>query len=252
MERVPFFGAELAPFTFYSTSHWVSLMLIAAACALTLGWREPRERPRLANAIRHVLAALLLLFDIALHVWYFAADQWDPSWTLPLHLCSLTLILSFIMLWTKSYRLFEFNYFAGIGGALQALLTPAAILSGYPHFTFFYFFVAHGGIIVSSLFMIAAYGYRPRLSSVWRTMLWLNVLLIPIGIVNYATGGNYMFIARKPAYPSLLDLLGPWPWYIVSLEGVALIMCLILYLPFAIRPKREVATSPHEKQKLQP
>ena len=249
MERVSFFGPELAPFTFYSTSHVVSLAAIAAVCAFTLGWRGLRERPRLANIIRHALAALLLLLDIALHVWYFAAGQWDPTWTLPLHLCSLTLILSFIMLWTKSYRLFEFNYFAGIGGALQALLTPAAILSDYPHFTFFYFFIAHGGIIVSSLFMIAAYGFRPRWSSVWRTMLWLNLLLIPIGIVNYLTGGNYMFIAGKPDNPSLLDYLGPWPWYILSLEGVAFIMCSILYLPFAFRAKRPRSA---EARKLQP
>jgi len=238
MERVPFFGSETAPFTFYSPTHWVSLVIIAVVSAFTLGWRGLRERPRLADVIRHALAAMLLLLDIALHIWYFVADQWDPAYTLPLHLCSLTLILSFIMLWTRSYRLFEFNYFAGIGGALQALLTPAAILSGYPHFTFFYFFIAHGGIIVSSLFMIAAYGFRPTWSSIWRTMLWLNILLIPIGIVNAITGGNYMFIARKPDDPSLLDLLGPWPWYILSLEGVALVMCVILYLPFALRPRR--------------
>jgi len=238
MNRVSFFGPDTVPFTFYSTQHLVALAVIAAACAFTLGWRGLRERPRLANAIRHALASLLLMLDIALHVWYFTADQWDPSWTLPLHLCSLTLILSFIMLWTKSYRLFEFNYFAGIGGALQALLTPAAILSGYPHFTFFYFFVAHGGIIVAALFMIAAYGYRPRGSSIWRTLLWLNLLLIPVGLVNYLTGGNYMFIARKPDNPSLLDLLGPWPWYILSLEGVAFVLFVLMYLPFLIRAKR--------------
>lgn len=47
-----------------------------------------------------------------------------------------------------------------------------------------------------------------------------------------------MFISHKPDDPSLLDLIGPWPWYILSLEGVALVMCVILYLPFALRPRR--------------
>jgi uncharacterized membrane protein YwaF len=32
-----------------------------------------------------------------------------------------------------------------------------------------------------------------------------------------------------------MDFLGPWPWYILSLEGVLLAFCLILYAPFAIR-----------------
>jgi len=238
LEQVTFFGGETAPFTFYSLSHWLSLAIIAASCALVLGYRRLPQRPRFANAVRHALASVLLGLDVMLHVWYFTADRWDPAATLPLHLCSLTLILSFLMLWTKSFRLFEFNYFAGIGGALQALITPAAILSGYPHFTFFYFFVAHGGIIVSTLFMIAAYGYRPRWSSVWRAMLWLNLLAVPVGIVNGITGGNYMFIARKPPGPSLLDLLGPWPWYILSMEAAALVIFHLLYLPFAFRRRQ--------------
>lgn len=233
-----FYGGETFPFEFYSASHWWALILIAAACVLTLGFRRRLAEPRTANIVRHALAAILLLFDIALHVWYFTAGRWDPAVTLPLQLCSLTLILSFLMLWTKSCRLFEFNYFAGIGGALQALLTPAAILSGFPHFTFFYFFVAHGGIIVASLFMIAAYGYRPRRSAIWRTLLYLNLVLIPVGLINAITGGNYMFIARKPADPSLLDLLGPWPWYVLSMEAAALFIFILLYLPFARLPRR--------------
>lgn len=220
-------------------SHWIALIVIFAVCLLLLIFRRHLRGTRLAEIVRHVLASVLLLFDIALHVWYFTADRWDPAVTLPLQLCSLTLIGSFLMLWTKSYRLFEFNYFAGIGGALQALVTPAAILSGYPHFTYFYFFVAHGGIIVSSLFMIVACGYRPVLSSIWRTMVILNILLVPVGLVNAATGGNYMFVARKPSDPSLLDLLGPWPWYLLSMEAVALMTFLILYLPFAGRSRNK-------------
>lgn len=52
---------------------------------------------------------------------------------------------------------------------------------------------------------------------------------------NALLGSNYMFIARKPDDPSLIDVLGPWPWYILSLEAVGLAICFILYLPFAIK-----------------
>jgi hypothetical integral membrane protein (TIGR02206 family) len=56
--------------------------------------------------------------------------------------------------------------------------------------------------------------------------------------VNRLTGGNYLFLSRKPEGGSLLDLLGPWPWYILSLEAVALLLFTILYLPFVIGRSR--------------
>jgi uncharacterized membrane protein YwaF len=31
-----------------------------------------------------------------------------------------------------------------------------------------------------------------------------------------------------------MDFLGPWPWYVLSLAGLALVSSLIYYLPFLI------------------
>ena len=41
-----------------------------------------------------------------------------------------------------------------------------------------------------------------------------------------------MFLRAKPVTGSALDLLGPWPWYILSVEGMGLALFLLLYLPF--------------------
>lgn len=235
MNRFFHFDEQLLPFVFYSLSHTVALGAIFAVCVSILLTQNLLQRKKNADRIRHMMAGILLTFDIGLYVWYGTSGQWDPAYSLPLHLCSLTLVLAIVMLWTRSYALFEFVYFAGIGGALQALLTPAAILSGYPHYTFYYFFVAHGGIIASCLLMIAGYGFRPSWRSIVRSMIYLNVLLLPIALVNRLTGGNYLFIAHKPADPSMIDFLGPWPWYIISMELVALTVFILLYLPFLRR-----------------
>ncbi|MGB2956822.1 MAG: hypothetical protein WBB64_12750 [Anaerolineales bacterium] len=41
------------------------------------------------------------------------------------------------MLIKKDQRIFEFTYFMGISGALQALFTPDIGMYGFPHFRFF-------------------------------------------------------------------------------------------------------------------
>jgi uncharacterized membrane protein YwaF len=56
--------------------------------------------------------------------------------------------------------------------------------------------------------------------------------------LNFLIGSNYLFIAHKPEVPTLIDVLGPWPFYILPLAGIALGMSLILYLPFAIKDWR--------------
>jgi hypothetical integral membrane protein (TIGR02206 family) len=227
------FGGQLQPFVMFSLQHMVPLALLVAAALFIYAYRRKLTKEPAASYTRYVVAVLLVVFEAALYIWYFTHGRWSVDVTLPFQLCSVTFILSVVMLLTRSYRVYEVVYFAGIGGALQALLTPAAILSGFPHFTYFYFFLAHSAIVLSALYMTWVGGFRPCLGSVWRTMLYLNLYLPFVIWINSWTGGNYLFIAHKPAEPSLLDYLGPWPWYIVSMEAAALVMFLLLYLPFA-------------------
>jgi hypothetical integral membrane protein (TIGR02206 family) len=241
MERYFRFDEQLLPFIFYSMSHWVALIVITSICVMLFLLRKWIRQQKKADLYRYGLAGFLLIMDVLLNVWYGTSGLWNMSYTLPLHLCSLTVLLCIIMLLTKSYALFEFNYFAGIGGALQALLTPAAILSGFPHFTYYYFFIAHGGIIVSCLFMVWVYDYRPYFRSIGKTMIYLNLLIIPIAVVNYLTEGNYLFIMHKPNDPSLIDILGPWPWYILSMEAAAAVAFVLLYVPFLLQKRKDTS-----------
>jgi hypothetical integral membrane protein (TIGR02206 family) len=232
------FGGQLHPFVMFSLHHIAPLVLLVAAALFMYAYRQALAKEPIAAYTRYVAAILLILFEAALYVWYFTHDRWSVDVTLPFQLCSVTFILSVVMLLTRSYALYEIVYFAGIGGALQALLTPAAIISGFPHFTYFYFFIAHSAIVLAALYMTWVSGFRPSLKSVWRTMLYLNLYLPFVLWINAWTGGNYLFLSHKPAEPSLLDYLGPWPWYIVSMEAAALVMFLLLYAPFALSRQR--------------
>ena len=54
-----------------------------------------------------------------------------------------------------------------------------------------------------------------------------------VGRPSVATATNDEFLDATGT--SLIDVLGPWPWYILALEGVGLVLFFLLYLPFAIR-----------------
>ena len=55
---------------------------------------------------------------------------------------------------------------------------------------------------------------------------------------DLVTGGNYMFLRDKGPAGTLLDVMGPWPWYIATGAALALVFLLILDLPFRIARSR--------------
>ena len=53
------------------------------------------------------------------------------------------------------------------------------------------------------------------------------------GTVNRLLGSNFAFASHPPTNPSLIDQLGPWPWYLFAMQGIAVVFFLLLTLPFA-------------------
>lgn len=231
-----FFGKEFAggPFVLFSPTHLVAISVIVLVnLSLLLLRRNPDERLR--RAFRYGLAALLIIDELFWHLWNLTTGQWSIQTTLPLHLCSVFVFLSAIMLVTRSYRIYEFAYFLGIAGATQAILTPDLGIYDFPHFRYFQVFLSHGSIVTAAVYMTVVEGFRPTWGSFKRTLIWSNVYMLFVGIINVLIGSNYLYIAHKPETPSLIDMLGPWPWYLLSLEALGLVLFLFLYLPFFIR-----------------
>ena len=65
-----------------------------------------------------------------------------------------------------------------------------------------------------------------------------------IGAFNWLTGSNYMYLAAPPENPSLLSLLGPWPWYLLSATGVAIVLFAVLDAPFRLTRGRASLDAP--------
>lgn len=183
------------------------------------------------RALRYGLASILLL-DLALHYAYMAAHgQFSFPESLPLDLCDATMFLTVIVLFTLNRAIFDLAYYGAIGGSTMALLTPDLAQSS-SLFLKVHFFVVHGFIAIAILYLVWSRLARPRPGSVGRALLALNIYAAFIGTFNYIFKTDFMYLCAKPQDVTLMTVLGPWPWYILSCEGIALVLFLLLYLPF--------------------
>lgn len=216
-------------FELFGSSHLTALTLIVAAAVLmplALRGREPRATRAVGVAL-----AVALVAQEALQVAFVLATRGPSVQMLPLHLCTLSVYLSAWMLITRSPRVYEIVYFWGLGGTTQALATPD-LARGFPAPEFWLFFAGHGLVIVAVLYGALVYGLRPTPASILRVALITLALAVAILVVNFTLGTNFLYLMQKPAEASLMDWLGPWPWYWLPLIGLALLSFLILYLPF--------------------
>ena len=69
-------------------------------------------------------------------------------------------------------------------------------------------------------------------------MFFTNIYMVSVFFINQLIGSNYLFVAYKPPGPTLLDALPEWPWYLLYMEAIGLVMFLLLYLPFIIKDWR--------------
>lgn len=220
-------------FRLFSFCHLGILAAIPILGFLLFHFRETLRQQKINRVMRGAFFLTIVASQLSFHIWLIMHQQWSVTWSLPLQLCDVSAILSAILLVKKSFALYELVYFWGLGGAVQALLTPD-FGKNPPLFLVCQFFISHSMIIITSLFFTFVERFRPSLKSIGKTMVVTNFYAALIGLFNQASGANYLYLLRKPAAPSLLDYLGPWPWYIGSLELVLLVMCVLLYFPFVI------------------
>ena len=176
--------------------------------------------------------AIVLLADSALYYGFLAAHgQLTFPERVPLELCDASRFLIIVVLFTLNRAVFDLAYYGALAGATMALLTPN-LLERFPSFSTVQFFVDHGLIVAAVLYLAWSRQARPRPGSAVRAMLFLNIYAAIVGTFDFIFKTDYMYLRAKPQNASLLDVLGPWPWYIAAAECVALGIFLLLYLPF--------------------
>ncbi len=211
--------------------------VVTGIALCVLARRRPGPwRVWVARAIGVALVADAVSFIVALLV----AGTFSPKTSLPLALCDMAALVAAAACWWRVPVLVELTYFWGLAGTLQAVITPDLDV-GFPHLVFFQYMVGHLGIVLAAVFLVVGLRISPRPGAVPRVFAITLGYTALVGLIDGITGANYMFLRSPPGEWTLLRVLGPWPWYIASAAGVALVLLVALDAPFWHRRRPTVA-----------
>lgn len=164
---------------------------------------------------------------------YFHDGMHFPN-ELPLHLCTIATWVTVIACLTLAPLAVEFAYFPGLLGASLALINPdlpPRVQANFFSYECLRYIIEHGTLVIAISVLVFGGLARLRRTSLW----WGNATFVVFGFsllaFNAAFGTNYLYLYRKPLNPSLLDLFGPWPVYLMVSEVFAFTVFSLMWLP---------------------
>ena len=205
--------AATRQFSAFGASHLTVLVLFAIGAA-ALVWIGRRQTESQARGLGRVLGALIMaIFGVAL---VYKLVQPSIASSVPLQLCDLAELTAAYALWSRRNWAFTLTYYWGLPLSSQALITPDLDGRDFPSHGFLTFFALHLLIVWTAIYLTWGRGMRPS----WRSYRFAVITTLAWGAFTLAFntigGTDYGFLNRKPLNPSLLDLLGPWPFYVLA------------------------------------
>lgn len=207
------------------------IVLFTLIYVLYLYRNRIKENEVLDKRIRIIGGVLLTIVYLSHYLLRFNLYGFD-SILLPFQLCSISMFLAIILIFTKNRTIFAFVFYAGILGAFISYLTP---ILGYnsAYYRYYQFYIAHGLLILAPIYFLLVYDYIPTLRETVYAFAILQSLAIFMGIFNYFNDTDFMFIFVDPdkvaKFPSIQNF-GGIPFYLIWVELTAVAAFAIVYI----------------------
>ena len=225
------------PFEIFSNSHLLTLLIIVLIAFLLPTLIDSKEEKNKFLIARILGLSAITLELIKPFIWHYGMDfPW--SRLIPIHMCNLSTLFIGIFLLTKRRIFFEVSFFWGIGGGINALLTPDVPLT-FPDPQYILFFFGHGLLLVCIVYACKALKNRPTLKSV-KNGIYFSLAVLPIiYVINILIGppANYWYLGTKPAGSSVLDYFPDPPLHIPFLIIIGAVLFFVIYSPYWLYDK---------------
>lgn len=220
-------------FQLFGLTHLASIGIILGLAFAFVAVARSQRFQGWGQWIRFLLVFILLGNELIGQIVAIRKGLWSYEWGLPLQICDLAIFTAAYSLFWHRQLIWELTYFWGLAGTLQAILTPDLQVT-FPDPTYIKFFTTHGSILISVIFLAAGCG-RPIYSVSIKRVFWAtNIYALLIGFFNWILQTNYGYLCEKPEQTSLLTYLGPWPFYLLTLEGVLFVSLWVYYAPYYV------------------
>ena len=205
----------------------VAALCVAALAAVAAAWAPRRLAPARVVLASRALSLAILGAYVTEYVANTVEGTWEASFNLPFQLTDAVTIVAIVALWSPRPLLVELVYFWALTASLQAVLTPD-LGQAFPSVFYFTYFATHIGAVTAAFLLVLGRGLLPRPGAAARVFALTVAFAAVAAVADVLTGGNYMFLRAKPEHGSLLDALGPWPWYIAGAAVIAAAMLAAL------------------------
>ena len=228
MTNSAFFSGDI-PFASFSQTHIATLIFSLGLLILLIvvGRNLTRQQNLLIGRCLSVFLSLTVILFIVFHIQF---ERFDIAVDLPLSICNLFAFTAPLLFWNPNPKRMEVVYFAVMSGTFQAIITPDLYV-GFPTYGFFKYWISHVGLVIIVIHYLLSFQLRPRAKGIFITFVWLNLYLMIIVPINLLLDANYFDLMEKPINPSILDLFGPWPTYLLVSEVLAMAFFALAYLP---------------------
>jgi len=226
-------------FEMFSVWHFspVLLFILAGYLFIRKGRGLSSREDKLKLAFWASLPGTIMILGWMLYRW--ASGTFDITEDLPVHLCNFVSVLLPFYFLRPDPKLFGVLYFWVMVGTFQAVVTPG-LEHGFPHFWYFRYWVIHCGLVILVLYAIIVLEERISWEDLKRAFIFTNGYVLFTLVINAAVGANYFYTLEKPRTASLLDVLGPWPWYLFTGQLMMALLFAVYLLPFVVMKARAV------------
>ena len=225
--------------TIGSLEHILPISFALAFCTFIIWYAIHKFNQKQKEKTLEIFGAFVALTIVVFHVYHISLGGYNVSQDLPLFLCSFLALIIPIFTHYRKYWMYEILLFWIIAGTSQGVMTPD-IAEGFPSLDYFRYWIAHLGLLTIIFYATFVLKMRPKFKSVFKSFLALQVYAIIFMGINYLLDANYSYLNRKPESASVLDYLGDWPYYLLSIEALLIPFFLLIYLPFHLTKSRVV------------